>query len=260
MRLERLTSPAAGAIFAQDPVVLLPLGTVEVHGRHLPLNTDMLAPEYVIDRIEEQLPGVLILPSLHFGTCDTQTEFPGTLSLGPKLLYEVLMKIFESLYRQGARRFAVVNGHGPNSAPLERAALELHRRGAQLAVLNWWRYVWDINPDWRGGHGGGQETSAMLAIAPELVHPDEFEPAKAAGISADMPANGWDNVLYRGVNIPVPRTDVHVTDNGWLGDDPLESASAEQGFAMLQAATDWAVQLLTELKNMELPISREAKA
>ena len=75
-----------------------------------------------------------------------------------------------------------------------------------------------------------------------------------------MPANGWDNVLYRGVNIPVPRTDVHVTDNGWLGDDPLESASAEQGFAMLQAAADWAVQLLTELKNMELPIPREAKA
>ena len=50
MRLERLTSPAAGAILARDPVVLLPLGTVEVHGRHLPLNTDMLAPEYVMDR------------------------------------------------------------------------------------------------------------------------------------------------------------------------------------------------------------------
>lgn len=253
MRLERLTSAGAQRILKSDPIVILPLGTLEVHGRHLPLNTDMLAPEYVVDRIEERMPEVLILPSLHYGSCDTQTEFPGTLSLGPKLLFEVLMKIFGALYRQGVRRFAVLNGHGPNSMPVERAAFELHKMGAHLLTLNWWRYVWNINPAWKGGHGGGQETSAMLAIAPELVHRDEFEPAKAMGIDANMPANGWDNVVYKGVNIPVPRIDTHVTDNGWLGYDPLEDASSEQGFAMLHAAAEWAVELLAELKKMDLP-------
>lgn len=253
MKLEKITSPAAGKIFEQDPIVILPLGTVEVHGRHLPLNTDMLAPENVVERIERVLPEVVILPSLHFGNCDTQTEFPGTLSLGPKLLYEVLMRIFDSLYRQGVRRFAVVNGHGPNCGPLDRAAFDLRKKGALLAELNWWRYVWDINPAWRGGHGGGQETSAILALAPELVHADMYEPAKAEGLCDSMPANGWDDVVYRGVGIPVPRIDIHVTDNGWLGDDPLETATAEQGFAMLEAAADWAIEFLKCFKGMELP-------
>lgn len=253
MRLEKLTSPAAKAIFEKDPIVILPLGTVEVHGRHLPLNTDMLAPENVVGRIEEALPDVVILPSMHFGNCYTQTEFPGTLSLGPKLLYDVLMRIFDSLYRQGIRRFAVVNGHGPNCGPMDRAALELRKKGALLAELNWWRYVWDINPAWRGGHGGGQETSAILALAPELVHKDEFAPAKTEGLCPEMPANGWDDVVYRGVNIPVPRIDIRVTDNGWLGDDPLETATAEQGEAMLKAAAEWAVDFLKTFREMELP-------
>ena len=102
MRLANLCWPDAAAVLARDPVVLLPMGTLEVHGRHLPLNTDMLAPDCVADRIEALCPEVLILPPLPIGECDSQTEFPGTISLGPKLLYEVLHKIFFSLYRHGA--------------------------------------------------------------------------------------------------------------------------------------------------------------
>ena len=244
MRLANLCWPDAAAVLARDPVVLLPMGTLEVHGRHLPLNTDMLAPDCVADRIERLCPEVLILPPLPIGECDSQTEFPGTISLGPKLLYEVLHKIFFSLYRHGARRFIALNGHGPNIGALDRVGIDLSRAGARLAELNWWRYVWDLNPAWKGGHGGGQETAAILAIDGNLVKKENYEPAKMAGISPEMPATGWVDVSFHGVNVPVPRQDILVTDNGWLGCDPLETATAEWGERMLAAAADWAAEFM----------------
>ena len=252
MRLTHLTWPRAQRVLAADPVVILPVGTAEQHGRHLPLGTDMLAPEAVCDLIEARDPDVLILPPWSYGQCDSQTEFPGTISLGPELLYEVVLKIFTGLMAHGARRFIALNGHGPNCGPIERAALTLSRRGAMLAELNWWRYVWDLNPSWRGGHAGGQETAAILAINPDWVDRSAFEPAHMRGIGPEMPASGWDAVRYKGVDIPVPRLDVDVTDNGWLGPDPLETATPEWGEAMLRAAADWAADFIKAYRSIPL--------
>jgi creatinine amidohydrolase len=132
MRLSELCWPEAAAVLKRDPVVILPIGTQEVHGKHLPLSTDMLAPDRVVELMERMRPDVLILPSLPQGNCESQTEFPGTLSLGPELMYRVLMDIFTSLQKHGARRFIAVNGHGPNAGPLDCAGLALARRGARL--------------------------------------------------------------------------------------------------------------------------------
>lgn len=111
--------------------------------------------------------------------------------------------------------------------------------------------MWDINHEWRGGHAGGQETAAILAIRPEDVDVSAYEPARMRGISPEMPASGWDNVLYKGVNIPVPRLDVDVTDNGWLGPDPLETATPEWGREMLEAAAVWAVDFIGAFRKAE---------
>ena len=252
MRLANLTWPQAEQVLKSNPVVVLPVGTAEQHGRHLPLGTDMLAPNRVCDLIEQADPSVLILPGWSYGQCDSQTEFPGTVTLGPELLYRVVLTVFTDLMRCGARRFIALNGHGPNTGPIERAALELKRQGAMLAVLNWWRYAADLNPDWRGGHAGGQETAAILAIDPKLVDAGAFEPARMRGISREMPASGWDTVLYRGVNIPVPRLDIDVTDNGWLGPDPPERATAGIGDAMLRAAAGWAVDFIAAYRKIPI--------
>lgn len=252
MYLAKLTWPQAQRALAKDPVVILPIGTAEQHGRHLPLGTDMMAPDFIAARIDELDPNVLILPSWSYGQCDSQTEFPGTISLGPQLLYEVVLRILSGMMQHGARRMIVLNGHGPNTGPVERAALALNRKGALVSCLNWWRYVWDINSAWRGGHAGGQETAAILAIRPGDVDKAAFEPAMMRGISPEMPAAGWDAICYKAVNIPVPRLDVDVTDNGWLGPDPLENAAPEWGREMLEVAAHWAVDFIDAFRKAKL--------
>ena len=259
MYLARLTWPRAAQVLKNDPVVILPVGTTEQHGRHLPLSTDMLAPDRIAALIDQRDGDVLILPSWAYGQCDSQTEFPGTITLGPELLYRVILKICLDLMAHGTRRFIALNGHGPNTGPIERAALALSRRGARLACLNWWRYVWDLEPRWRGGHAGGQETAAILHINGDLADKSAFEPAQMRGISPDMPASGWDTVLYRGVNIPVPRLDVDVTDNGWLGPDPPETGTAEWGKEMLDRAADWAVDFIRAYRLIPLPAASGPK-
>ena len=112
--------------------------------------------------------------------------------------------------------------------------------------------MWDLNPGWRGGHAGGQETAAILAIDPALVDRDAFEPARMRGISAEMPASGWDSVRYKGVDIPVPRLDGDVTDNGWIGPDHPALATEQWGQEMLQAAADFTARFVKAFEKAQL--------
>ncbi len=154
MRLARLTWPQAERVLQSDPVVILPVGTAEQHGRHLPLGTDMLAPEAVCDRIEQRDPDVLILPGWSYGQCDSQTEFPGTISLGPQLLYEVVMKIFTGLMRHGVRRFIALIHTESVSNPSGHASGRPHRADGAGVESS-------------GSHAGRAELVA-LRVGPEL--------------------------------------------------------------------------------------------
>ena len=90
MRLEHLTWPQAEAYFKTHDTVILPIGSIECHGRHMPLGTDALIPARLLELLEPQCPDTLIAPLLPYGACDSQTDFPGTISLGHDVLYQVL--------------------------------------------------------------------------------------------------------------------------------------------------------------------------
>ena len=81
MRLAHMTWPQAGEYFKKNDIILLSVGSIECHGKHLPLGTDTLIPEKLLDLIEP-LTDVAIAPIIPFGACDSQTDYPGTVSLG----------------------------------------------------------------------------------------------------------------------------------------------------------------------------------
>ena len=153
MRLSHMTWPQVQAYFEKSDIVLLSIGSIECHGRHMPLGTDTLIPEHLLEKIEKKS-DVLIVPTIPFGACQSLAPYPGTIDIDNEVLYLFCKQIFESLYSHGARKFVFLNGHGGNMKMIERLGLEYEKKGCLVAGLNWWLMAWDMNPAWEGGHRG----------------------------------------------------------------------------------------------------------
>lgn len=78
-----------------------------------------------------------------------------------------MRRICDCLYRWGCRYFVILNGHGGNTHALEKVCGYLDRKNAVGTVFNWWTVAGDLNPAWKGGHGAGEETAAMIGDRPE---------------------------------------------------------------------------------------------
>lgn len=173
-----LTTTDLAALAGNKPVATLALGAIEQHGPHLPLATDRIIGESLLDmageQLEEDFP-LLVLPSLSFGASEEHAGFAGTLSLSPEQMKHQVVAVGEGLVRVGFERLVLVNAHGGNIGWMNDAALELRHRLGLLAVKA--SYMQFEPPadllsaaELRDGlHGGLAETAMMLHIAPELV-------------------------------------------------------------------------------------------
>ena len=252
MRLSNMTWPQVERYFQDSDMVLLSIGSIECHGRHMPLGTDTLIPEHLLEKIEQKS-GVLIAPTIPFGSCQSLAPYPGTVHIDDQVLYLFCMQVLESLYHHGARKFVFLNGHGGNIKVLERLGLEYEKRGCLMATLNWWLMAWDMNPAWKGGHGGGEETAAILGIDPSLVDKSEIGgDLKLFDLTENLKATGFRSVQYKGVSVDIIRSTRHVTDSGWIGPDHPNTATEAWGREMLQTTADYIVDFMEEFKKVQL--------
>ena len=236
MRLSHMTWPQVETYFKGSDMVLLSIGSIESHGRHMPLGTDTIIPEHLLEKIEKKS-DVLIAPTIPFGACQSLAPFPGTIDIDQEILYQFCRQIFESLYAHGARKFVVLN----------------EKRGCLVACLNWWLMAWDMNPAWKGGHGGGEETAAILGIDPSLVDRSEIGgDLKLFNLTENLKATGFRSVEYKGVSVDIIRSTPHVTDSGWIGPDHPNTATEEWGREMLQTTADYIVDFMEEFKKVKL--------
>lgn len=253
MRLENITWPQAERYFKESDMVILPIGSTECHGRHLPLGTDNLIPLKILDLFEEKS-DVLIAPMIPYGACESLYPFPGTINIGSDVLYILLSKIVNELYNHGARKILVLNGHGGNIKTIERVGFDMEKKGAMVVMLNWWLMAWDMNPEWKGGHGGAEETAGVMAVDPSLVDYSELteEPLKLKDVNENIIATGFRSVKYKGVEFDILRSTPNVTDNGWIGPDHPTKATVEWGTEMVQTCADYIADLAEELKKVQL--------
>ncbi|MBM4248319.1 MAG: creatininase family protein [Euryarchaeota archaeon] len=176
-RLDELSTAEFGKMVGKDPVVFLPIGAVEEHGAHLPLGTDSLQPEYIVQKVADRLPGpALIAPPLRYGNCVTTRNFPGTISLSFDTLRALVQNILEELCRNGIRRIVIVSGHagGAHMAALRTAGENVVDKAPdlRLMVLSDYDLAYELRGaefDPRDGHAGAIETSRVMAIRPGLV-------------------------------------------------------------------------------------------
>ena len=166
---------------AADATVVLPLGSTEQHGRHLPVSVDTCVvtalAEAAVERASHEVP-ILLLPTLPFGFAHHHLPLGGTVSLRSTTYVEVLVDIVTGLVGQGFGSVVLLNGHGGNEAAMRVAVDRLTYEDGlelQIAAASYWTIAADsvaalaLDSSLIPGHAGHFETSLMLAISPELV-------------------------------------------------------------------------------------------
>ncbi|MEN3034875.1 MAG: creatininase family protein [Candidatus Methanosuratincola sp.] len=147
-------------------VAILPVGSIERHGDHLPLGTDSDLPEHIARRAAD-LTGAIVMPTIFYGSCHAMRGFPGTFDIDSEALFKYIECILEEAWRNGIKLVVVLNGHGGNATPIQMAARQAaSRTGLSVVVLDWWK---DLGTSKKNlfsspGHAGEDETSAMLAV------------------------------------------------------------------------------------------------
>jgi mycofactocin precursor peptide peptidase len=219
----------AGAVWPElpaAPLLVVPLGSVEQHGHHLPLGTDTAVARAVAEEAAGRLDGALLAPALAYGASGEHENFPGTISIGTEALTGLLVEYGRSACRW-AGRVLLVNGHGGNRDALLAAAGLLRREGRDVA----WFPCGVAGGD---AHAGRVETSLMLHVEPVGVRSERA----VAGVAAPL-GELWPRLRAEGVRA--------VSPTGVLGDPA--GASAEEGAVLLAglverlvgAATAWRV-------------------
>ncbi|MGR0221480.1 mycofactocin biosynthesis peptidyl-dipeptidase MftE [Agromyces sp. ZXT2-6] len=219
------------------PVLLVPLGSIEQHGPHLPLDTDTEIAEAVCESLAARFAAIgedaVVAPPIAYGASGEHEDFPGTVSIGTTALAMLLVEYGRSA-SAWAERIVFVNGHGGNVEALASAVPTLVDEARPVAWLPCASEP--VRPDEQDAgppdaHAGRTETSILLAQDPARVRSDRLEPGNPAPIAELMP--GLRAGGMRGV-----------TPNGILGDPT--GANAAEGGRLLSAITDAAWRRLRE--------------
>ncbi|MBN2388796.1 MAG: creatininase family protein [Anaerolineales bacterium] len=227
MRWEELTGDLfPSAVQKAEGVCLLPLSCIERHGHHLPLSTDMLIGREVCRRAAELEPAV-IFPDFIFTQILEARHVPGCIGIAPDLVVRLLENVCAEIARNGLKKILLVNAHGGNDSLIHYfAQIQLADRRDYVVYVAPPPYVdrnaeqavqWETTVD---GHAGERETSAILAIRPELV-----DTAVLPGDGEGMPLERLKPLRELGIG----------TGIWWYGDYPTHycgdgrPATAEKG-------------------------------
>ncbi|WP_096391520.1 creatininase family protein [Halopenitus persicus] len=230
--------PDLDAYFENESLALVPLGSTEQHGPHLPLATDHLIAEGFA-RAAADRTGFLRTPTINVGVSPHHRQFNGTMWVDAPVFRDYVESFTRNLAYHGIDRVIYVNAHGGNVEHLREVGRRLRDEEVLYAVEWMWN---DSIPELvddlferNGPHGGPKETALIQHLRPELVHDDRLADARDGGLTEFEPAE---------MNRHGARTFYDAIDNapnGVLGDQT--DATAEKGERLFEAATDQLVQL-----------------
>ncbi|HLJ57058.1 MAG TPA: creatininase family protein [Chthonomonadaceae bacterium] len=236
---------------ASHKVVVLPLGSLEQHGYHLPLLTDTMIGAEITRRAEEALGDeAVFLPMLWVGASDHHRAFPGTVSASNHVYVDLLVDMIESIIAGGFRRIFLLNSHGGNITPGRMAIYDVqlsHRDmpDLYLAFSSWWTLaaeqvaaLTNVRQE-MVTHACEQESSMILRLRPELVRMDA-----ARGATIPFESAFYFPDFSRPSRVDVPRAFDQLSATGAFGHPEL--AEAEKGEALFSAAVEQVTAFVRE--------------
>ncbi|GIQ70094.1 creatininase family protein [Xylanibacillus composti] len=168
-------------------VAILPVGSIEQHGLHAPLGTDLFIAEGLAGTAEAH-EDAIVLPSIPVGVAEYHRDFAGSLWVKPETLKQYVGEIIGSLIFHGIKKVIIVNGHGGNREPMKEMAryLMLDNPGISIVVWTWFESIEADIIKMYGRrpplHADETETAMLMAIQPDSIKPEHYEEsAKGAG-------------------------------------------------------------------------------
>lgn len=231
-----LSRPEICDIIAQGKAIaVLPIGSIEQHGPHLPLGTDSYTAAYYAKESLKKVKAdadFLVLPQLYYALSVEHITYPTTISLKPETMISLLRDIGEALRHTGFEKLLIVNGHGGNDHLLEVVAREIHKLGIQVFIGSYIAVAGSLGIDPLAVHACKVETSIMMQIHPELVHPEKITP------ELDSSVEKWKKLAE--CHSAVSET--------WFADEvAVDGVIGEPTKANLEIGREWVGKLTDEL-------------
>lgn len=213
--------------------IIIPLGSTEQHGPHLPVSTDTIIAEYFANQLTKKIPSYS-LSGIPSGVSFEHRPF-FNISISNDLLSELLTQICVSLGENGFNQIIIINGHRGNMGVVQYIPQKVERINSKVKVfgINYWQL---IERDF--DHGGFVETSLMLGIAPKLV---QMHKAKSGYLNKKMLHSTYTTFLSN-------TSSFKITRNGVLGDP--RKATKEEGKKIISITMKNLVRTLKELDDL----------
>ncbi|MDP9017792.1 MAG: creatininase family protein [Candidatus Eremiobacteraeota bacterium] len=247
-----MTWPEVKAAAADGRLAVVPIATIEDHGPHLPIDTDLrlcqAVCEAAVARVADR---AVLVPAINHGYSPHHMDFPGAITIGAHTLIDYGLDVCRSLAHHGFTRILIVNGHGSNTPFIDIISrLTVVETGILAAAVNYWAApgVREAAEGLResekiGGmnHACEFETSLYLAIRPDLVNMD-----KALHELSHRPSeNYWTDLIGGDGPLVMMEHWSALTQSGVMG-DPTK-ATAEKGIKLLEASAQGIVTLIDEM-------------
>lgn len=261
-RLEELSWPAAEEAIRAGAMGLIPVGSLEQHGRHLAINTDNVIADAVGEEVARRAAArgikLLLCPPLHYGYTMHNMDFPGTMTLRMETLLELGVDLATSLVHHGCRKVVLLNTHGSNWSILDLVSRRVMNRhpealvaavspvkmaAAQLEAVREAKEIGGMS------HACELETSLMLYLRPELV-----DMARAVrDISQPASMFYWRDILRGSRGVALADLTRHASRTGTVGDPTV--ASAEKGKQFFEILVATCLEFLVEFATRTVEVT-----
>jgi creatinine amidohydrolase len=264
-RYEKLTWPEVNEAVKAGKIPIVPVGAVEQHGPHLPLDVDMLLSTSVALEVGRRIPDqALVLPSVSYGYTGHVMDFPGTINIHYQHFIDHVLDICRSLAYHGFKKIFLLNGHGSNMPNLDLVARRCNlETDAQCAFCSWWLLLTvdkEFLPRWReskfpGGcaHACELETSVYMHVAPQDVRMDKVRSGKISFNEERSPYRYVD--LFGSGPVQITSWTSSYSESGVLGD--AELATPEKGRQAFEEAVTRLCEFISAWRRTPPPSRKE---
>ena len=237
-----LTWPEVNDVVQQSRIPILPVGTIEQHGPHLPIKIDQWSASTIAEEAARRSPHrLLAMPTVSYGYTKHVMDFPGTVTIHHETFIRYVVDILNSLAYHGFEKIIVLNGHGANVAPLDLAARRaMLDTKAWVAMMSWWSLATvngEFLDEWResdfpGGcfHAGEAETSLALHLDSRLVRMD-LAGDHQTDTNAQRSKYHWLD-LWASSPVAIAGWTSTFSENGTMGE--ASRATAQKGKALFE--------------------------